>query len=151
MTLHTGTKPSEAVPAPAWVLGLSGLIPFVTGALAVAFAPEIKPEAAAALLTYGAVILSFLGGIRWGFAVFEGDRAGWNAYGASVIPSLVAWVAAAGGGPVGLVILAIALALWYGVERASPPSIALPGWYLRFRGILTAIAALSLIFAAVSW
>ncbi len=151
MTLHLEARPSQSVPAPAQVLGFAGLIPFAGCALAVAFLPEIKPEAADALLNYGAVILSFLGGIRWGFAVFEGDRAGWIAYGVSVIPSLVAWVAAAGGGPVGLIILAIALALWYGVERATPPALALPGWYLRLRGILTAIAALSLLFAAVTW
>ena len=95
MTLHLEARPSQSVPAPAQVLGFAGLIPFAGCALAVAFLPEIKPEAADALLNYGAVILSFLGGIRWGFAVFEGDRAGWIAYGVSVIPSLVAWVAAA--------------------------------------------------------
>jgi hypothetical protein len=99
MPQHLETKGSRAIPAPARTLGFAGLIPFAVGALAVAFAPEIKPEAAAALLLYGALILSFLGGVRWGFAVIEGANAGWTVYGVSVVPPLVAWVAAAGGGP----------------------------------------------------
>jgi hypothetical protein len=151
MTPHLETTPSRAIPAPARALGFAGLVPFAGGALAVAFAPDIRPEAAAALLLYGALILSFLGGVRWGFAVIEGANAGWTVYGVSVVPSLVAWVAAAGGGPVGLLILAIALGLWYGVERALPPALALPGWHMRLRGILSAAAVASLLFAAVSW
>jgi Protein of unknown function (DUF3429) len=151
MPMHLETKRPNAVPAPARILGFAGLIPFVFGALAVAFAPEIKPEAAAALLLYGALILSFLGGVRWGFAVIEGENAGWNVYGVSVVPPLAAWVAAAGGGPAGLLILAIALGLWYGVERALPPALSLPAWYTRLRGILSAAAVASLLFAAVSW
>ncbi len=60
-------------------------------------------------------------------------------------------MAALSGGPGGLLILALALGLWYAVEYGAPPSITLPGWYLRLRLLLTAIAALSLAVAAVSW
>jgi|SRR5271165_4552252 len=151
MTLELNRKTPHTMPAAARTLGLAGLIPFAGLALLVAFNPELKAEAAAALLVYGAVIFSFLGGIRWGFAVLEGEAAGWTAYGLSVVPSLVAWVAALWGGPLGLLILALALVLWYAFERSAPPAIALPGWYLNLRGLLTAIAALSLSFAAFSW
>jgi Protein of unknown function (DUF3429) len=151
MTLHINTKKPQAMPAAASVLGFAGLVPFVALALVVAFNPENKPDAAAALLVYGAVILSFLGGVRWGFAVLEGSEASWTAYGLSVVPSLVAWIAALGGGPAGLLILALAFALWYGLEYAAPPALALPGWYLRLRGLLTLIATLALAFAAFSW
>jgi hypothetical protein len=72
----------------AWALGLAGLIPFVALALLVALNPRIKEEAASALLAYGAIILSFLGGIRWGFTVLEEGTAGFKAYGrASFLPS----------------------------------------------------------------
>jgi hypothetical protein len=150
MTLHPNPKTPRA-PVAAWALGLAGLIPFVALALLVALNPRIKEEAASALLAYGAIILSFLGGIRWGFTVLEEGTAGFKAYGLSVVPSLVAWVAALSGGPGGLLILALALGLWYAVEYGAPPSITLPGWYLRLRLLLTAIAALSLAVAAVSW
>jgi hypothetical protein len=144
-------KPGEEIPLAPRVMGIVGVTPFAIGALAAAFLPSVKPEAAAALLAYGAVILSFLGGIRWGFAVLENGEAGWSPFSMSVFPSLIAWLGAAAGGPVGLLILAIALGLWYFAERAAPPAIALPGWYMRQRAMLTAIAVLALIVAALAW
>ncbi len=151
MNPKPGAKASAALPLPARLLGVAGLIPFIFGALAVASTPEIKPEAARVLLAYGAVILSFLGGIRWGFAVQEGEEAGWGAYGLSVLPPLVAWLAALDGGAGGLLLLAAALAAWFLVEGAAPPSLALPPGYMRLRGLVTAIAALSLAAAAFYW
>ena len=152
MKFQLDIKPGEAIPLAPRVLGIIGVTPFAIGALAAAFTPEVKPETGAALLAYGAVILSFLGGIRWAFAVLEDGEAGWSAYSMSVLPILVAWLgAAAGPGPVGILILAIALGLWYFAERAAPPAIVLPGWYMRQRGMLTAIAVLALIIAAIAW
>lgn len=151
MTFQVNSKSRQEIPLPARVLGIAGVIPFVAGALAVAFMPEVRPDAAAALHAYGAMILWFLGGIRWGFAVLEDGEAGWSSFSMSVLPTLVAWLGYVFRGPVGLLILAIALGLWYLAERAAPPSIALPGWYMRHRGMLTATAVLSLIVAAVSW
>jgi len=115
------------------------------------FAPEIKPDVAQALLIYGAVTLSFVGGMRWGFAVLEDKGERWGGYGLSVAPALVAWLGAAGGGPGGLLVLAVGLGLWFAAERASPPSLALPGWYFPYRGALTLIAAASLAAAAFYW
>lgn len=54
------------VPCSAWLLGLAGLIPFVTAAGIVWFDPENRNEAVSAITAYGAIVLSFLGGIRWG-------------------------------------------------------------------------------------
>jgi Protein of unknown function (DUF3429) len=151
MRFQLDAKPGEAIPLAPRVLGIIGVIPFAIGALAMGFLPEVRPDAAAALHAYGAVILWFLGGIRWGFAVLENGEAGWSPFSMSVLPTLVALLGYAFRGPVGLLTLAIALGLWYFAERAAPPSIALPGWYLRQRGMLTAIAVLSLIVAAVAW
>ena len=151
MNLQSGAKTSQTMPLPARLLGLAGLIPFVLGALAVSFAPEIKSEAARSLLVYGAVSLSFLGGIRWGFAMLEGQQAGWGTYGLSVAPALVAWLGAVSVGPDGLLILAVALGLWFLAEQAAPPSLPLPSGYMRLRGGLTAVAVLSLAAAAFAW
>jgi hypothetical protein len=142
---------TPAIPAPARILGLAGLIPFVACALLVALSPESKADAAAALLAYGAVVLSFLGGVRWGFAVVEGVSAGWNAYGLSTVPAAVAWIAVLGGGPAGMIILALAIGLWGFAERAYPPAFGLPAWYTRFRAMLSLASAVSLIAAALTW
>jgi len=151
MAMPSNVNASQAMPFPARAIGLACLIPFTLGALAVCLAPEIRAEAAAALIVYGAIVLSFLGGIRWGFAVLEGGQARWTAYGLSAIPSLMAWIGALCGGPDGLGILALALTVWFFVERAAPPALPLPAWYGRLRGVLTTIATLSLGLAAFSW
>ena len=59
-------EPLEPSPM-AWRLGYAGLIPFVVGALLVWLVTgEAHPYVAAALSAYGAVFVSFLGGIHWG-------------------------------------------------------------------------------------
>ncbi len=151
MPMQTNMKAPQTMPIPARAMGLLGLVPFTAGALAVRFAPEIRAEAASALIVYGAVALSFLGGVRWGFAVLEGGEGSWSDYGLSAVPALLAWAAALTGGPDGLAILALALVIWFFAERAAPPSVPLPTWYGRVRGPITTIAMLSLAAAAMSW
>ena len=57
--------------APPWVLhyGRLGLIPFLLPAPAGWIWPALVPLAGSALAVYAALILSFLGGARWGMAV----------------------------------------------------------------------------------
>jgi hypothetical protein len=46
-----------------------------------------------ALLAYGAVVLSFLGGVHWGFALPDPSGHGSRArLGLGVVPSLVGWI-----------------------------------------------------------
>jgi hypothetical protein len=77
------TRPTDA-------LGYAGLIPFAasSGALAAGFHAEL---AVRSLLGYGAVILSFIGAVHWGYALRDGGG-GPGAFVASVLPSLVGWV-----------------------------------------------------------
>ena len=85
---------SQVPPAAKW-LGASGVIPFITLAIAVLFLEGADQEAAYfAIAAYGAVILSFLGGIHWGLAVADGDQVAVDAanfirLGGSVVPSLI--------------------------------------------------------------
>ncbi len=151
MSLQTNIKAPQAMPVPARTIGLLGLLPFTAGALAVCFAPELRAAAASALIVYGAIALSFLGGVRWGFAVIEGGEGSWSAYGLGAVPSILAWVGAVTGGPEALFILALALVFWFFAEPATPPSLPLPSWYGRVRGMITAVATLSLAAAALSW
>ncbi|MFD0934260.1 DUF3429 domain-containing protein, partial [Methylobacterium trifolii] len=98
------------VPISAVVLGVAGLIPFLGfAALAVTgsdggiggfgFSPRTM------LSAYGAVVASFLGGIRWGAAA---ARNGGNGdYLVAIIPSLVAWAALAAPAPWDLRVLGV--------------------------------------------
>ena len=74
------------------VLGVAGLIPFcVMGYLALGTEAQ---RAGDGLVAYGAVILAFLGGVHWGFALQDGTpRADRARLALGVVPSLVGWVA----------------------------------------------------------
>jgi len=82
-------------PPPALGLGLAGLIPFMAAPAYMYNAGVFLPSIATAQLTYGATILSFLGGVRWGLLASGSPLLPptWSQYSWSVTPSLVAWVA----------------------------------------------------------
>jgi hypothetical protein len=80
------------IPRKAAILGYAGVIPFIAPIILMLVAePAIKQHAIDAFLVYGAVILSFLGGIRWGAASTDNTDTG-RAFLVSVAPSL--WAAA---------------------------------------------------------
>lgn len=124
-------------------LGAAGLIPFVAGAAWVALAPAGQATwAAQVLAAYAATIVSFLGGIHWGlaFAAPGGAPPGRLAWG--VVPSLLAWPALLLPPAAGLALLAVTLALCYGVDHRAYPRLGLAEW-LPLRRALSAVATLS--------
>ena len=82
---------SAHVPQAARALGFAGVLPFA--ALAVAYAwsgSGLQEPALAGFIAYSALILSFLGGIRWGVASRSKARQA-TALAISVLPSLWAF------------------------------------------------------------
>lgn len=145
------SNPQRIPSVPLW-LGLTGLIPFGATALASAFLDgDLHHQASLALLAYGAVILSFLGGVRWGAALHDATAVAqpgpltW-----SVVPSLVAWAALLLGGSLGLLILAAGLVGQYVLDRLATQRQLLPAWYGRLRLLLTCGATASVLVAWVS-
>ena len=145
------TRPGpERPPTVAWVYGLSGLTPFILaalGALATDGVPRLLLQLA--LLIYGGLILSFLGGGRWGLEVGRGPvRAGvisGSMAGAVVSTLLVA--AAAVPAPLRLIVMALAhLGQWAWDVRSSD----MPAWYPRLRHVLTAGAVGCLLLGAAA-
>jgi prepilin signal peptidase PulO-like enzyme (type II secretory pathway) len=150
------------IPLVPLVLGLGGLIPFALLSLAAALdlrtmtLPNLPELARHALALYGATIIAFLGGIRWGQAVQDPDqdRARIH-YAISVLPQLAAW---------GLVVafqlfglgraicfggLAAIVALSGVADYAFATVGGAPLWFGRLRIILSAGATLALALAAV--
>ena len=122
-------------------LAFGGLLPFVAGAaLLWIVRPDAHPYVAAALSAYAAVIVSFLGGIHWGFA-FRQMQPDPSLLVWGVIPSLVAWVAVVMPPYAGLVLHGVMLVACYVRDRSVYPREGAGGWLtLRFR--LSAVAAL---------
>ncbi|XP_038650108.1 transmembrane protein 69 isoform X1 [Scyliorhinus canicula] len=134
-------------PKPALYLGYGGVIPFVSAPLIMAITETYFPELAFAQIAYGATILSFLGGARWGFSIPESSPAkpDWLNLGNSVVPSLLAWLAlllhdnlteAAV-----LIIMGLGIALHY--DLALLPGY--PSWFRAFRTVMTVVATFSLV------
>lgn len=96
-TNNIATSEADPVPLPALALGLAGLIPFATLALLGHLGPDAwRPHALSALCSYGAIILSFMGGCRWGLAAAGlGKGPEWGLLGLSVLPALYGWGAMA--------------------------------------------------------
>ncbi len=136
------------IPRAPLILGLAGVIPFVWGALTVLFpdlavwtVQAIGPRFAGpyVMLFYGAVILSFMSGVLWGFATrLDGAQAA-TGYALSVIPALWAFFMT-GGGPTGsgislmagfVGILGLDWLFWR--HGAAPP------WWMALRVLLTAV------------
>jgi hypothetical protein len=148
---------SRPTPA-AQTLGYAGLIPFVGTAVASLLVPTVYREvAAAALLTYAAVIVSFLGGIHWGM-VMVGTASDDGASGSptarliwGVTPSLLAWAALLCPVHGGLIVSAASLATAYLVDARMYPRVGAQGW-LPMRLTLTAVATAScLVGAGALW
>ncbi|MGY2051291.1 DUF3429 domain-containing protein [Methylobacterium sp. JK268] len=133
-------------PAGALLLGAAGLIPFVGLALLLCLGrAEIAGLAARpALATYGAVIASFLGGIRWGAAARSGRTAD---YAIAVLPSLLAWAALAAPAPWELRLLGALVLAWGVVDQDMPRRGLVPHWLGRLRFALSGVAGLALLAA----
>lgn len=141
------TDPAR-IPRSALLLGLLGLVPFCAAALARWFdMPGIDGACARfAGTAYGAVILSFLGGIRWGAVlgpVAAGERR--QTFALGVIPPLAGWAALLLPPLPGLALLIAGFllqALW---DALAADAGRLPQWFGRLRMVLTAGAVVSLI------
>ena len=125
--------------------GLAGLIPFLAAPLATQAFPDFRWQFTESLLGWAAIILSFLGGARWGAAVQTTQPAP-ALIGLAMLPSIFGWLvllAPAKYRVAQLLALAAALVLHFIWDWAAR---GLPGWYGRLRLALTAGAV-----AALGW
>jgi Protein of unknown function (DUF3429) len=135
-------------PASAVVLGVAGVIPFAACAILQWYPHSILPQERVLTigLVYGAVILSFLGGIRWGTAIGPyGPPRPARDFTLSVLPSLAGWAAPFLPPIVGVSLLITGFllqALW---DVVSSEAGRLPGWFGTLRAALTAAVTVALI------
>ncbi|KAM6327363.1 transmembrane protein 69 [Podargus strigoides] len=147
--LQRSTKSLEDSPKPALYLSLAGLIPFVSVPLAMAIEGTYYPELAFAQITYGAVTVSFLGGMRWGFALPENSPAkpDWLNLANSTVPPLLACQALLFKDiTAGAIMLVIALGIALHYDLSLLPTY--PGWFKVLRVVGTVVMVLSLLATA---
>ena len=158
------TRPSPARPAGAapaeplahvrtlWALGLGGLVPFVALTAVLVYAGRefiAFSTLALAFTAYSAVILSFLGGIRWGASLMRASR-GRLTLGLSVLPSLFAWICLFLPAPWLFAALAVGFLAQGAWDVTAIQRGKLPLAFRTLRIVLTAVVVLCMIVAFFS-
>jgi hypothetical protein len=146
------TAPSARPLIVAW-LGYGGLIPFLALAVLTCVDRGRAVLWHGYLVSYAAVILSFVGALHWGFAMMTGNvatsrRTGLFAW--SIVPCLMAFAALLIQSTLCDILLVIGFILhyWQDVRLASIAS--LPAWYLPLRLRLTLVAVLCVAVGAMN-
>ncbi|KAK3089431.1 hypothetical protein FSP39_003555 [Pinctada imbricata] len=143
LILYDSIKDLKSSPLPALALGFSGLIPFAAAPAFMIYQQAFYSSIAFAQVAYGASILSFLGGVRWGFTLPEQSalQPNWTNMAISVMPSLVAWVGLLLPTPYSLLTVMTGLAAvgYYDIVTWGYPT-----WFKGLRFVLTFVAVLSL-------
>ncbi len=144
------------LPLLALLLGVAGLIPFLgCGLLALRPAGDpVDSRAVAALIAYGAVILAFLGGVHWGFALPDRSTRGERPrLLLGVVPSLAGWLALliyiAEASNVALGVLAIGFVATTIVEARATRAGLMPRGYMAMRYGLSATVVLVLLLVLI--
>jgi hypothetical protein len=146
------------IPAIAYVLGLAGAIPFIVCAVAASSGGPQALTGLLALLGYGAVILSFVGAVHWGFALsvipIEPATPSLRRpsiairLAVSTLPALIGWtamlLALLALPEVGLVVLITGFLATVATEGRWSRSDLVPPGYMALRWMLSAIVVTSL-------
>ena len=130
------------------VLGYGGALPFLCGAIAASQEMAVLGLSSAYfLLSYGAVILSFLGGLHWGRVITSLNSNGrsdaiWLIW--SVCPSLLGWVTLLLPVKVGAVVLSLCFLAALQIDQKLFREQIWPAWMRPLRLNLSLIAIASL-------
>lgn len=141
------------IPRAPLLLGLAGLIPFIWGAITV-LAPDLglwtvknigaRFAGPYVMLFYGAIILSFMSGVLWGFATKLPGRAAAIGYGLSVLPAIWAFFMTGGGATKAGLSLMVGFAAILGLDWLFWQYGVTPAWWMRLRVLLTTIVLVCL-------
>ena len=142
--------------APLW-LGLAGVLPFLWGAIS-AWNTDISRPIADWLgpgflgrdlqLTYGAVILSFMSGVLWGFACKAAQPKAPLLFSLSTLPALWAAFLLASAAPMQPILLIGGFVALFGLDIMFFRYRLTPDWWLKLRALLTALVLACLGIAA---
>ncbi len=148
------------VPRAPLLLGLAGLLPFAWG-LATILSPAlaqltidwIGPRFVGPYvgLFYGAVILSFMSGVLWGFATKAEGAAAARGYALSVLPALWAFFTTGGGSGAAATALVVGFTGLLALDWTFWREGLAPAWWMRLRVLLTAGGVAGLLPVALGW
>lgn len=129
-------SPQDTLPHGMRALGAAGVLPFAALPLLAALSPSLRGFALDAFIAYGALILAFLGGTRWGRALAGGAPTSRPLE--AVLPSLLGFAALllAHRPAPALALLAAGFVAWCWLDLRDP---LWPPAYRRLRLAITAV------------
>ena len=141
-----------ALPAGAQALAFGGLIPFVAAALALTWLPDggSRELAGRILVGYGAVILSFLGGVHWGLILRDRPVEAVRPLTMAVLPSLAGWSTLLLPFEQAVAVQVACFGGFWLYEHRVLGAAVLPAGYLTLRRWLTLIVCASLALALMA-
>jgi ABC-type amino acid transport system permease subunit len=131
----------------AW-LGYGGLLPFLFLAPLSLIDQQHGVIWSDALYGYGAIIVSFIGALHWGFAIALRDLSDQQRSALfiwSVVPALMAWPALMVSPILAGPLLILAFIAHYVQDYRLASKVSLPEWYLPLRFRLTSVACICLL------
>ena len=132
------------------MLGYAGLIPFVFFSVISWLDFPLIQAPHYYLMTYAAIILSFMGAVHWGVAMsVKNEKANYQ-LAISVVPPLLGWFALLLPMIYGYSILIISFSLLCLLDKEQNKRGVFPEWYYPLRVILTTIVVMCLIIASLA-
>jgi Protein of unknown function (DUF3429) len=122
------------------IVSYAGVVPFVLCLLGIALLPgyEARELAQRIAISYGAVVLAFVGAVHWGLAL--AGRMDWRAVriAGAILPALLGVAATVLGGQRGLALLVVGFGLFWLYEHRSVSG-ELPAAYVSLRRNLSLV------------
>ncbi|MBT8129220.1 MAG: DUF3429 domain-containing protein [Gammaproteobacteria bacterium] len=131
-------------------LGYAGLIPFIVFSTGTWMTLPLMENAHTALMTYAAIILSFMGAVHWGLAMSQNSSHANCQLAGSVVPALLGWLALLIPMLYGYGLLVLSFVVLYFADRLAGDKGLVPSWYLPMRVRLTTVVVVCLVIAAFS-
>ncbi len=125
------------------ILGYAGLIPFILLSIASWLQIPLDIDVTNMLLTYAAIIFSFMGAVHWGIAISSKQDSSEYLI-VSVMPALIAWLALLAPQTYAFLLLLFGFIALYVYDRFAEKKQQLPGWYLPMRQRLTIVVVICL-------
>jgi hypothetical protein len=144
---RTDASPERAL---ATRIGFAGLVPLAVLTIWLAGIPvdHVWRDMTIRLLTtYSALVLTFLGGARWGVALGGSLARAGRDIALGVLPALLAWIVLFIPPQYGFGLLAVAFAAQGAWDTLAGQAGTLPPWFARLRMQLTAVAVVAMIVA----
>jgi len=134
----------------AWGVGLAGLIPFVLPIILMWFVSQDTLNAIETMqFAYAGLIIIFMGGVQWGYAVRQGVSAHWVQILVSIIPTLIVF------GilsflplfkPYQITFMFVVMLV---LQAIFDQKTMIDIWFVKLRWVLTSVASIALLSMAI--